>query len=311
MDLKMRPMEPEERAFTYTQDMEMLEQAGCLGHLRGDMGPDGNEFWTTWDDHVSALKTDSFKKELDQVIQTLRSDKQFGGVLQSREAMKAYCRQQPDSAFEGSSAQEYAFRADTDDYSYMLRCNPNKGDYNFYVYVYNREMLDAVLEPEKDKIRVLVVEPEKRPYVKEIGADLASLQHEVGGYIQAVYPFAEPVGIICDEEGKLKGSTLNRALRDSEGHIYDILAGTFLVVGLGEEDFDSLTDEHIQQFSEHFKTPELFVKIDGKLMVIPIRDAVRDEPERPSFFERVQNAESKAGKGIPANEGPDMKRTER
>ena len=116
---------------------------------------------------------------------------------------------------------------------------------------------------------------------------------------------------ICDEEGKLKGNTLNRALRDSDGHIYDILAGTFLVVGLGEEDFDSLTDEHIQQFSEHFKTPELFVKINGKLMVIPIKDGVREEPARPSFSEHVQKAETKAGKANTTKEGPDIDRTER
>ena len=32
------------------------------------------------------------------------------------------------------------------------------------------------------KINVLVVEPEKKPYMKEISSELSSLQHEVGGY---------------------------------------------------------------------------------------------------------------------------------
>lgn len=68
-----------------------------------------------------------------------------------------------------------------------------------------------------EKITVLVVEPGKEPYEKEIAPDLASLQHEVGGYIQAVYPHDDPVAVICDEEGKLKGSPLNRALRDEDG----------------------------------------------------------------------------------------------
>ena len=75
---------------------------------------------------------------------------------------------------------------------------------------------------ENDKITVLMVEPEKKPYVKEIDPGLSSLQHEVGGYIQAVYPFAEPVAIICDEEAKLIGKPLNRALRDEDGDIYEI-----------------------------------------------------------------------------------------
>lgn len=37
------------------------------------------------------------------------------------------------------------------------------------------------------KITVLVIEPERKPYVKEIEHTLESLQHEVGGHIQAVY----------------------------------------------------------------------------------------------------------------------------
>ena len=80
---------------------------------------------------------------------------------------------------------------------------------------------------DNEKISVLVVEPEKKPYAKEISSGLSSLQHEVGGYIQAVYPYEEPVAIICDEEAKLKGSELNRVLRDEDGHIYDVVAGTF------------------------------------------------------------------------------------
>ena len=67
---------------------------------------------------------------------------------------------------------------------------------------------------DNEKLTVLVVEPEKKPYVKDIAPGLTSLQKEVGGFIEAVYPFEDPVAIICDEEAKLKGSELNRALRD-------------------------------------------------------------------------------------------------
>ena len=54
-------------------------------------------------------------------------------------------------------------------------------------------------------MRVMVVEPEKKPYVKEIAGDLESLQKEVDGYIEAVYPWDEPCAIVCDEESKLTG----------------------------------------------------------------------------------------------------------
>ena len=126
-----------------------------------------------------------------------------------------------------------------------------------------------------EKITVLMVEPEKKPYVKEIGADLAALQAEVGGYIQAVYPYEEPVALVMDEEAKLTGKPLNRALRDEDGDIYDIVAGKFFVVGLGESDFISLDQKYIEKFSELFKTPEMFMRLNGKLLVLPVQEKAK------------------------------------
>ena len=125
---------------------------------------------------------------------------------------------------------------------------------------------------EHEKMTVLVVEPMKKPYVKEIDSGLKSLQHEVGGYIQTVYPWEEPCAIVCDDEAKLNGKEWNRALRDEDGNIYDIVAGTFLSVGLGEDDFVSLTDEYIWQFSARFVVPEMFIRLNGKIVVIPVEE---------------------------------------
>ena len=116
----------------------------------------------------------------------------------------------------------------------------------------------------------------------------ARLQHEVGGYIQAVYPYDEPVAIICDEEAKLKGSELNRVLRDEDGKIYDVIAGTFLVVGLGEEDFSSLTPEHAKQFKEKFDTPEMFMRLNGKLVMIPMEEE-RVKAKKPSVLQKLND----------------------
>ncbi len=86
-------------------------------------------------------------------------------------------------------------------------------------------------------MKVLMVEPGKSPYAAEIESGLKSLQAAVGGDIQAVYPYEDPVALICNDEGKLMGLPLNRALFDDDGHVYDIVSGNFLIVGLGEEDF--------------------------------------------------------------------------
>ena len=126
-----------------------------------------------------------------------------------------------------------------------------------------------------EKLTVLVVEPMKEPYVKEIDPGLHALQAEVGGDIAASYPFDDPVGLVLNDEGKLIGLDLNRSLRDEHGEIYDIVAGTFLVVGLGPESFASLPPDMIQKYAEQFKRPELFASINGQIVSVPV------EPENP------------------------------
>ena len=132
---------------------------------------------------------------------------------------------------------------------------------------------------EQEKLKVLMVEPQKEPYAAEIPAGLKGLQMAVGGYIEAVYPYEDPVALVCNEEGKLLGLDLNRALRDENGHIYDVLAGTFLVVGLGDEDFASLPDDLMEKFEEKFRTPEEFFQVGNRLVVRPmeIRPSIQDK----------------------------------
>ena len=119
-------------------------------------------------------------------------------------------------------------------------------------------------------MKILVVEPNNNPYVKDIEKGYKSLQNEVSGYIEVVYPFEDQVALICNEEGKLMSMPLNRALYDETGKIYDIIAGTFLVVGLSEDDFTDLSDELIQKFKQHFKNPEQFIKMNGQIISIHI-----------------------------------------
>ena len=151
---------------------------------------------------------------------------------------------------------------------------------------------------ENEKLTVLMVEPEKKPYVKEIDPGLSSLQHEVGGYIQAVYPYEEPVALICDEEAKLTGKPLNRALRDEDGDIYDIVAGNFFLVGLGDEDFSSLHPDYIEKFKEVFKTPEMFIRMNGKIMAIPMSEE-RAKEKKPSVLAQLHQLKSADKKSAP------------
>ena len=119
---------------------------------------------------------------------------------------------------------------------------------------------------------VLLVKPGMYPQKVTIGTDLKDFQAAVGGTIAASYPFDDPVAIVYNDEGKLTGLPLNRALRDEHGQMYDAVAGTFLVVGNGEEDFASLSPELAQKYEKHFHQPETFLKLGNRLLVIPIPD---------------------------------------
>ena len=121
-------------------------------------------------------------------------------------------------------------------------------------------------------MNVLMVEPGKAPYETQIVDDLQSMQTLVGGHLEAVYPFDQPVALVCNEHGKRDGLPFNRALRDSDGDIYDIIAGDFFIVGLGQNDFTDLPHELAEQFAERFRQPEMFMRVDGKIVDAPMPD---------------------------------------
>ena len=120
-------------------------------------------------------------------------------------------------------------------------------------------------------MQVVIVELRKEPMVQNIGNDLKAMQEIVGGTIQAIYPFEEPIALICNEEGKLLGLPLNRALRDETGAVYDIVAGTFFLCAApaDSEHFESLTEEQAQDCRKRFAVPERFVKVDDAVFVLP------------------------------------------
>lgn len=125
------------------------------------------------------------------------------------------------------------------------------------------------MEAEKG-MTVVACYPGKTAQVIEIDGSLESMQQFVGGYIEAVYPFDDPVAVICNEEGKLNGLPLNRALYTEDGEMVDITAGNIIICGLGEEDFASLQGELLEKYLEKFKQPESFIKIGGDILAIKL-----------------------------------------
>ena len=119
---------------------------------------------------------------------------------------------------------------------------------------------------------VLLVQPNAYPKKISVGTELEDLQAMVGGDIEVTYPFEDEVAIILNESGKINGLPLNRAIYTEDGDMQDIYAGDFLVVGLTEDDFGSLTSEQMQKFEEKFHQPQMFVRMGRSIMAIPVPD---------------------------------------
>lgn len=59
-----------------------------------------------------------------------------------------------------------------------------------------------------------------------------------------------------------------------------MVAGSFLVVGLTDENFGSLTPDQMKTFEEKFHSPEVFVRMGRGIMAVPLPDEKVEKPEK-------------------------------
>lgn len=124
----------------------------------------------------------------------------------------------------------------------------------------------TTIEEREKLLNVLLVEPMKSPKEVQISDELKALQKAVGGYIETMQPFDDPVIIICNEEGKNNKLELNRGIYDDSGELFEIIAGAFLVVSDNGENFASLSPELMEKYKEHFQKPEKFFSLAGTII---------------------------------------------
>ena len=110
------------------------------------------------------------------------------------------------------------------------------------------------------------------------------MQAIVGGQIQALYPWEDPVALICNDEGKLLSLPLNRALED-----YDMIAGNFFICGIEGDAFVSLSDPLMIKYQKKFRYPELignspmglFAQKCSEQTYQRIQEELKHPPKRP------------------------------
>lgn len=153
-----RPFKEEEKPYFYGQSQQISAMAHLIGHLRGDFGSGGNEFWTSWFKFRDSLFHDEFCAELDAVVNALRKSDEAGAVLKDRESMKAFCKGHPEAAIDEDW---FAFRIDTKYFAYLLRICPQKGNYNFYILCYEKGNLDSRIEKARKGSRFMTTKYEE------------------------------------------------------------------------------------------------------------------------------------------------------
>lgn len=138
MVLEAIQLKDEEKLFYGTG--EESKEFGCIGYLRGDFGESGKDFYSTWfPEACHELNNEVFKAVFDKLINDLREKVQ---VLGCRSEMYNYCYPQKNCKITHAYSDLcWGFRILTRDYALYLRCTPVCGDYNFYVFCYDKEML--------------------------------------------------------------------------------------------------------------------------------------------------------------------------
>ncbi|MEF9920057.1 MAG: DUF3846 domain-containing protein [Erysipelotrichaceae bacterium] len=101
----------------------------------------------------------------------------------------------------------------------------------------------------KDPIKVVIIPPNKRPFVTTIDNQLEELQRVVGGYIELV-ALDDELDLFINEEGRLINLEPNRMVGN------DVLVGIFLIASHDEDRTTSLSEEQIEKVLERFSEAE-------------------------------------------------------
>ena len=112
-------------------------------------------------------------------------------------------------------------------------------------------------------MKILIVEPGLRPREADIEHTLEAMQGVVGGYIQAIYPWDDPVALVCDEEALLKESAFNRLISPNTS-----IFGTFFICGLSEDSFADLPQGMIEKYADLLGDPEMLIRTPSGPVVL-------------------------------------------
>ena len=128
-----------------------------------------------------------------------------------------------------------------------------------------------IKDSSEEQIKVIYCEAGHKARIAEVDKNLGAFQGLVGGWIEEYMPFEdEDAAIVCNEEGKTIGLPLNRAVKDEDGQLLDIIAGDFFIcyAPIESEKWLELPPELQEKYLEKFKYPEQFFRENGEIKAV-------------------------------------------
>ena len=148
----IRAMTEPEKLYCYTQSQQIRTATGNVGYLRADMDSSGKGFFSTWTEFREDLNSPEFREDLERVVNALRTGDGPEAFLRDRSALGKFCYSHLET---GLDDRQFGVRADTEEYAYLMRLNPSRGEYNLYCYCYLRSWLDRHLKEAERGIRFI------------------------------------------------------------------------------------------------------------------------------------------------------------
>ncbi len=151
MELTIRAITPAERLYVCDQNKHIADQSGHTGRLWGHLNDTGIAYLKSLEIKRPTDKAPGFRAEFDTVLDMLRFDERYGHVLKDLTTMTSFCADHPQGQL--ANCVEYAFRADTQNYSYLIRCIPQSDHDHVFIYHYHRDRLDRHMKQAEKGIR--------------------------------------------------------------------------------------------------------------------------------------------------------------
>lgn len=153
-EIKIRPMEPYEHKYAYTQSNRISDITGFCGYYSCEVESDGPGWQTNWISYGNPRE--SFFSDFAEVKNALRTDSDFGPCLSSLVEMKKFCEEYPESKLRHIRRwDEYGFRIDTNHYTYLMRLAPVSFEMSCYIFGYDTEQLNDHINQAKEGIQFL------------------------------------------------------------------------------------------------------------------------------------------------------------